>query len=699
MKVYGTQEIRNLSIVGHGDAGKTSLVAAMSYAAGVGSRLGRVDDGTAPTDYDEEEVAHRISLNLTPAYVEHAGTKINLIDTPGYAAFIANARPAVRVAEAALIVVDGVSGVGVQTEKAWEYAEEFARPRFAVINKLDKERADFGVALDQMRAAFGRACMPLTLPIGREKDFRGVVDVARMQAYEFDERGRAVPVDIPPAGRDVLEAAREQLIELVAESNDALMEKFFEAGTLTDGELLAGIKQAVVSRSLVPVFAASSHTLKGVSVILDALTAYAPNPAELGPVTGRAGSEAEAEEVTREVSDKESASGYVFRTVSESFGKITLLKIFTGCFKSDATLFNINKNAAERLGPVHYVSGKQMEKVPEAHAGDIIAVSKLKDTATGDTLCDKAHPVYYEPVKFPEAAIAYAIEPKSRHDEDKLSGAIHKILDEDPQLRYERDEQTKEFLLAGSGQQHIELVVERLRKRYGVEVALHPPKVPYRETIKVRVEAQGRHKKQTGGRGQFGDCKVIFEPLPRGGGFTFEDKIFGGAIPQQWRPAVEKGIRDAAARGYLAGYPMVDFKVQLIDGSYHTVDSDDLSFQLAGRKAFKAAIEKAHPVLLEPVMQVEVVAPQEYSGDLMGDLNSRRGRIQGMDSRGQMQVIKAQVPMSEMLNFPQTLNSITAARGSYHMEFSHYDEVPAHLSQKIVQQAVAEGRVRREEEE
>jgi elongation factor G len=698
MRVYGTQEIRNLSVVGHGDAGKTSLVAAMIYASGVGSRLGRVDDGTAPTDYDEEEIAHRLSLNITPACVEYGGHKINLIDTPGYAAFIANARPAVRVAEVALVVVDGVSGVGVQTEKAWEYAEEFARPRWAVINKLDKERADFGAALDQMRTTFGRACLPLTLPVGREKDFRGVVDVVRMQAYEFDERGKPLPVELPAAGREVLDAAREQLIELVAEADDALMEKFFEAGTLTDEELVSGIRQAVLNRTLVPVFAASAHTLKGVATLLEAVAAYAPSPAAAGPVAGTTGPDSE-EAVTRAVSDAESPAGYVFRTVSESFGKITLVKVESGVFKSDAQLYNVSKGAAERLGPVHYVLGKHLEKVPEAHAGDIIAVSKLKDTATGDTLADKGHPIYYPPVKFPEAAIAYAIEPKSRHDEDKLSGAIHKILDEDLQLHLSRDEQTKEFLLAGSGQQHIELVVERLRKRYGVEVALHPPKVPYRETIKGRVEAQGRHKKQTGGRGQFGDCKVVFEPLARGGGFQFEDKIFGGAIPQQWRPAVEKGIRDAAARGYLAGYPLVDFKVQLIDGSYHTVDSDDLSFQLAGRKAFRTAVEKAHPVLLEPVMAVEVAAPQEYSGDLMGDLNSRRGRIQGMDSRGALQVIKAVVPMAEMLDFPQKLNSITSARGSYHMEFSHYDEVPAHLAQKIIQQAQAEGRVRKEEEE
>jgi elongation factor G len=520
--------------------------------------------------------------------------------------------------------------------------------------------------------------MPLTLPIGREKDFRGIVDVVKLKAYEFDDKGQSHEVSIPEEGRGFLNEAREQLIEMVAESDDALMEKFFENGTLADDELLRGIKTAIAERNLTPVFAGSALALKGVVNLLEAMVSFFPAPAD---------------------KNNEAASAYVFRTISETFGRITVMKVKSGTLKSDANLFNVTRNTNERLGPLHYILGKSLEKISEAHSGDIIAVSKLKDTMTGDTLCEKLSPITYQPITFPEAALAYAIVPKSRHDEDKLSGAIHKILEEDPQLHYERDDQTKEFLLAGSGQQHIEIVVERLKNRYGVEVELHLPKVPYRETIKAQVEAQGRHKKQSGGRGQFGDCKCIFLPLPRGGGFEFEDKIFGGAIPSQWRPAVEKGIKDAASRGYLAGYPVVDFKVQLIDGSYHTVDSDDLSFQMAGRKAFKIAIEKAHPVLLEPIMQVEVAAPQDNSGDIMGDLNSRRGRIQGMDSRGTQQTIKAQVPMSEMLNYPQTLNSITGGRGTYHMEFSHYDEVPAHISQKIIQQAQAEGRVRKDEDD
>lgn len=701
MKVYSTQEIRNLGIVGHGDAGKTSLVAAMLFATGATNRLGKVDDGTTTTDYDEEEIARKISLNISTAYVEHKGIKINLVDSPGYAAFIAQAKPALRVCETAMFVIDGVTGIGVQTEKAWEYADELnrPRPRFIVVNKLDKERADFGAVYNALRETFGNGCVPLTLPIGTEKNFRGVVDVIHMKAYEFDANGKPKEIPIPDDGRGYIDETHERLIEAVAESDDSLMEHFFDAGTLTDEEFLNGLRKAIINKNLTPVFAVSSANMTGISTLLDAIVDYAPNPADLGGVKAHAGVDPTSDDVVRNVGDSEFPAAYVFRTVVENFGKITLMKIWSGVMKSDATLQNIGKGSPERLGPLHVMQGKALEKITEAHAGDIVAVTKLKDTSTGDTLADKASPIFYDPVKFPEAAIHFAIEPKSRADEDKLSGAIHKLVEEDPLLHYTRNAETKEFELGGSSQQHIETVVAKLKNRYHVEVTLHQPKVPYRETIKARVEVQGRHKKQTGGRGQFGDCKCIFEPLPRGGGFEFADKIFGGAIPQNYRPAVEKGIKDSAARGALAGYPMVDFRVELIDGSYHTVDSDDLSFQMAGRKAFKAMIEKARPTLLEPVMKVEVVVPQECAGDIMGDLNSRRGRIQGMDSKGNNQIIKAEVPMSEMLTYPQTLNSITSARGSYHMEFSHYDEAPAHISQKIVQEAVAAGRVRKEEED
>lgn len=701
MKTYGTQEIRNLGIVGHGDAGKTSLVAAMLFVAGATNRLGKVDEGTAPTDFDEEEIARKISLNLGTAYAEYKNIKINLVDTPGYAAFVANAKPALRVTETSVFVVDAVNGIGVQTEKVWEYCNELqrARPRFFVINKLDKERADFGATLEALRETFSIHCVPFTLPIGSERNFRGVVDVIRLKAYEFDANGRAKEIPIPEEGRGYINETHERLIEAVAESDDTLMEHFFEAGTLPDDEFIGGIKKAILSGVLMPVFATSAATLVGIAPLLDMVAEFAPYPSDLGAVHAHPDPDHVADDVERAVGDSEAPAAYVFKTIVENFGRITVMKVFSGVIKSDATLTNMRTGTQERLGPLHVIQGKTVEKINEAHAGDIVAVLKLKDTMTGDTLADKAAPIYFDPVRFPEASINFAVEPKSRADEDKLSGAIHKLLEEDQQLHYTRNAETKEFELGGSSQQHIEAVVAKLKNRYHVEVTLHQPKVPYRETIKSRVEVQGRHKKQSGGRGQFGDCKCVFEPLARGGGFEFVDKIFGGAIPQQWRPAVEKGIKDAAARGAIAGYPMIDFRVELVDGSYHTVDSDDLSFQMAGRKAFKNMIEKAHPVLLEPIMNVEVIAPQECSGDIMGDLNSRRGRIQGMDSKGSNQVIRAQVPMSEMLSYPQTLNSITSARGEYHMEFSHYDEVPAHLAQKIVQQAVAEGRVRKEEEE
>jgi elongation factor G len=703
MKAYQTESIRNIAVIGHGDAGKTQLVSSMLHVAGATPRWGKVDEGTTVTDYEEDSIARKITLNSSLAHLENRDTKINLIDTPGYAAFIAHARPALRVADCGLVVVDGVNGVEVQTEKTWAYANEFILPRMMVITKLDKERADFGAALDSARAVFSRAIVPFTLPIGKEKDFRGVVDVLHMKAYEFDANGKAKEVPLPSekSDTDVINAARDRLIEVIAESDDALLEKYLDTGTLDEADILPNISKAIAQSRLCPVFAASSATLVGLQNLLDGIVEYAPNPAAHEAEHGRPSPDADKSEViSRKYSDDEPFSAYVFRTIADPFaGRITVMRIMSGKVQHDATVLNSTRGIQERLGALHSVQGKQLDKIDEAHAGDIIACVKLKDTQTGDTLSDKAAPIVYDGVEYPEAAIAFAIEPRSRQDEEKISVALHRILEEDPALHFSRDAQTKEFLLAGSGQLHVETVIDKLKKRYGVEVELHPPKVPYKETITQRAEVHGRHKKQTGGRGQFGDCKVVFEPLPRGTGFQFEDKIFGGAVPQQFRPAIEKGIIEAAQNGAVAGYPLVDFKAVLIDGSYHTVDSDEHSFRAAGRKAFRAAIEKVKPTLLEPIMDVEVLAPQEYSGDLMGDLNSRRGRVQGMEMRGNQQMIKAQVPMSEMLNYQSTLNSITAARGTYHMQFSHYDQVPGQIAHKIIDQARAEGRIRAEEEE
>jgi elongation factor G len=700
MKSYPTNQIRNLAVIGHGHAGKTQLVSSLLHLSGTTPRWGKVDEGTTVTDHDEDAIARKITLNNQLAHCEWREHKVNLIDTPGFSAFVPHARPALRVADCALVVVDATHGVDVGTEKTWAYANEFITPRMMVITKVDKERADYGAALDSARSTFSRAIVPFTLPIGKETDFKGVVDIVHMKAYEFDASGKAKEIPIPESGREVVEKERERLIEVIAESDDALMEKYFEAGTLPEEDIVPNISKAIAASRLCPVFVVSSLNLAGLQQLLDGIVDYAPAPDTHAQEHGKASLDEGASEVTRGYHEDEPFSAYVFRTVADPFaGRINVMKIISGRVKSDATVQNTTRGTAERLGQLHSMQGKQLDKIDEASAGDIVAVVKLKETQTGDTLSDKNSPVVYDPIEYPEAAISFAIEPKSRQDEEKISVALHKILEEDPSLHFDRDAQTKEFLLSGSGQLHIETVVEKLKNRYHVEVALHPPKVPYKETITARAEVQGRHKKQTGGRGQFGDCKVVFEPLPRGGGFIFEDKIFGGSVPQQFRPAIEKGIVEAASTGAIAGYPLVDFKVTLIDGSYHTVDSDEHSFRAAGRKAFRNAVEKVKPTILEPIMNVEVVAPVEASGDIMGDLNSRRGRVQGMDMRGKNQVIKAQAPMSEMLDYQSKLNSITAARGSFHMEFSHYDPVPGNIAQKIVEQARAEGRIRAEEEE
>ena len=700
MKAFTTDNIRNLAVIGHGDAGKTQLVSSLLHVAGTPGRWGKVDEGTTVTDYDEDSIERKISLNNNFAHAEYQDTKINLIDTPGYAAFVSHARPALRVADCALVVVDGVHGIEVQTEKTWNYANEFMLPRFMVINKLDKENADFAHALETAADSFARSIVPFTLPIGSQVNFRGIIDVVHQKAYEFDEEGKAKGIAIPSEEKALLDSTRERLIEIVAESDDALMEQYFENGTLPEEDIVPNLAKAIAKSKLCPVYAVSATNLIGLQILLEHIVEFAPNPATHEAEYGFTDYDMKGDRVSRKYSNDEPFSAYVFRTIADPFaGRINVMKVVSGKISNDATVYNSTHDSVERLGALHVISGKTLDKVNEAATGDIIAVVKLKDTQTGDTLCDKANPIVYPPVEYPEAAIAFAIEPKSRADEDKISTALHKILEEDPSLHFDRDPQTKEFILSGSGQLHIETVVKKLEQRYHVEVTLHPPKVPYKETITMQVEVQGRHKKQSGGRGQFGDCKVIFEPLDRGAGFEWVDKIFGGSVPQNFRPAIEKGIIEAAAGGAVAGYPLVDFKVTLIDGSYHAVDSDEHSFRAAGRKAFRNAIDKAKPTLLEPIMDVEVFTPQEVSGDIMGDLNSRRGRVAGMEMRGKQQVIKAKVPLAEMLDYQSKLNSVTQARGSYHMQFSHYDPLPGNLAQKVIDEAVASGRVRAHEDD
>ena len=611
MKVYDAPSIRNVALVGHSGAGKTQLIAALLFDAGAVNRFGRVDDGTTVTDYDEEAIARKHTLACSIAYVEWNKHKINLIDTPGMANFLSDARAALRVADGGLVVVDAVAGVEVSTEKIWASAEELEVPRLIVLNRLDRERASLDRSLESLRAVFGRAVVPIQLPIGEEKSFRGVVDLVAMKAWTFATDGSGKPSDseIPADLAAPAQAAREALIEMVAEADDTLMEKFFDAGTLTQEELLSGLKRGIAAGRVFPVLCASATANIGMQPLLDALVASVPSPAER-PLKGK--DIKSGDEITVDASSNGPASAFIWKTVADPFaGRITMFRVISGALKADSTVHNLTKDTPERLGHLVLLQGKTQTTVPEIKAGDIGAVAKLKESQTNDLIADKAVPFTLAGIKFPEPVLSYAIEPKSRGDEEKISTALHRLQEEDPTINYTRDAQTKELLLAGQGQSHIEVTVAKLKRRFGVEVNLKLPRIPYRETITAVTEAHGRHKKQTGGHGQFGDCKVKFEPLPRGSEFEFVNDTFGGSIPRQFVPAIEKGIQDARLRGFLAGYPMVDFRASVFDGSYHPVDSSEMSFKMAGSLAFKDGMSRARPTLLEPIMDVEVYAPSD----------------------------------------------------------------------------------------
>jgi len=707
VKVYEGANIRNVAVIGHGHAGKTSLVSAMLYAGGASQRMGRVDDGSATTDYDEEEIARKMSISASLAHVEWGKTKINIVDTPGFNMFVHEAKLVLPVVDAAVVVVDGVAGVEVVTQRVWNYCEEYQTPRLIVASRMDRDRADAERVLESLTNAFGRSVIPLELPIGKEKNFRGVVDLVTMKAYTYElgGNGKGKETEIPADMKDEAQSQHEKLVELVAEGNDAMLEEFFEKGTIPEEDLIPALHNAIREDKIFPVIFGSGLGNIGADRVMDFIVDYTPAPSEHEwvqgePATSSASNGNQGEPPRRHEADTEPVSLYVFKTVSDPFaGRISYFKVFSGVLKNDATVVNYSRGSQEKLAHISIMQGKTAVPVTELHAGDIGAVAKLKDTLTGDTLGDKSAPIQYPRVKLPEPAITFAIEPKSRADEDKLGPGIHKLMEEDAMLRFFRDSQTKEFLIAGTGQQHIEVVVSKMKKRYHTEVVLKAPKVPYRETIRGKADVQGKHKKQTGGHGQYGDCKIKMEPMPRGGEFEFVNDIFGGAIPKNYIPAIEKGIKDAAARGYLAGFPVVDFRVILYDGSYHDVDSNDMSFQMAGRIAFKKAMEQAKPTLLEPVMAVEITVPDDFAGSIMGDLNSRRGRIQGMDNKGGNTVVKAEVPMSEMLTYGVDLTSMTQGRGSFNMEMHHYDTVPGMLQDKIVEKAkAARGDVKEEEE-
>jgi len=693
MKDYDAEKLRNIALIGHGSCGKTSLTAAILFDGGVTTRLTRVDKGNTVTDYDPDEIERQISINSALCHLEWKDHKINIIDCPGYTNFLWDTRASLRAADAGVVVVCAVAGVEVGTEKGWEMLEDLNLPRIMVINKLDRENSDYERTLESIHQFFGRKAIPIQIPIGSEKNFTGMVDLISKKAFQFekDESGKYKEIDIPADLKETVDKKIEELTEMIAENDESLMEIYFEKGELTTEEIIEGFKKSVLNREIFPVFVASALSNIGIQPLLDGMLNFFPSPLQRTHV--------DVQEGDFSLSKDAPFSALVFKTVSDPYtGRISMMRVMSGRINPDATVRNTVKEKDEKLSGLFFLQGKEQIPAGQAKIGDLVATAKLKETSTGDTLCEKGKNIRFPEIKFPEPSISFAIEPKTRADEDKISQAVHRITEEDPTAKFERDSETNELIISGNGQLHVEIITDRLKKRFGVNVDLKPPKIPYKETIKGRSDVQGKYKKQTGGRGQYGDVKIKMEPLPRGEDFEFDNKIFGGAIPKNYIPSIEKGILESRKKGVLAGYPTVDFKVILYDGSYHEVDSSDIAFKVASSMAFKKAMKAAKPTILEPIMQVEVYTPDTYMGDIMGSLNGRRGKVQGMEQRGSMRIIKAFVPMSEMLDFEPTLTSITGGRGSFLMEFSHMEEVPSHLQQKIIEEAIKEGRVRPEEE-
>lgn len=691
MGTYATEKIRNLGIVAHGGAGKTSLAEAILFNTGMIDRLGRVDDGTATMDFEPEETKRKISISSAFDHCEWDGHSIHFVDTPGYGDFIGDTRACMRALDCAVIILSAISGVKVQTEEVWGWANEFEIPRIAFVNKMDKERANFLRAIDDMEQHLQARGVAIQMPIGAEDAFEGVIDLISMKAcrYAKDGNGGCQEMEIPA---DLLEEAtrlRDHMIEVVAEAYDALTEKYLDAGTLTEEEILDGLRVGTMRNTFTPVLCGSATQNIGVRQLLQAVCRFLPSPLDRTKAVGE--NPKSGDLVERGPVENEPFSALVFKTTSDPYtGKITILRIYSGTLNSDSTVFNASKGVEERIGQIYELEGKKQKPLKQAFAGDIVAVAKLKETVTGDTLCDPHNPIVFEPAKQLLPVISYAIEPKTKADEDKIHNALHRMIEEEPTLESHRDTQTKEFIISGLGQVHLDVIVEKMKRKFNVEVLLKTPKVPYLETIRGTVKVQGKYKKQSGGRGQYGDCWIELAPTARGEGYVFEDKIVGGVVPRQYIPAVDKGIQEAAAEGFMAGYPVVDFKVSLYDGSFHTVDSSEMAFKVAGSMAFKKGMEQCKPTLLEPIVTLTVIVPDETMGDVIGDLNSRRGKIVGVEPKANSQVIRAVVPMSEVLAYSNDLKSMTSDRGLFSTEFSHYEDVPTHLAAKVVAESQAE---------
>lgn len=679
------EKLRNIALVGHGSSGKTSLAEVMLYKAGVTNRLGRVEDGNTAMDFEPEELRRQISISSGFHQYNWKKHIVNIIDTPGDQNFFSDTKMCMQAADCAVVVVDAVDGIKVQTEIAWDFAKDFNLPCLIFINKLDRERSDFSRAFDEASEIFEPKPIVLQLPIGAEADFKGIVDLLSMKAYTYNEEGKLTVGDIPSDMQETAEMEREHAVENIAEADDELLEKYLEGESLSDEEILSALRKGTLNRAFVPVLCGSATNNIGIDALMDFIVEVMPSPAERGP---KIGADPEiGNELERSPDPDAPFSAFVFKTVADPYaGRLSIFRVVSGKLGSDGTFYNVNKGAKERFTQLLRIAGKEQKTVTEAGPGSIAAVAKLKETATGDTLCSDNAKIKFNCAEPLPSIISFAIEPKTKGDEDKIFGSLSKILEEDVALKVTRNAETKEILLSGMGQVHIEATVEKLKRKYNVEVKLNPPKVPYRETIRKKVRVQGKHKKQSGGHGQYGDCWVQMEPMPRGAGFEFVDAVVGGSIPRQYIPAVEKGIIDACQKGVLAGCPCIDFKATLDDGSFHAVDSSEMAFKIAGSLAFKKAAEQAQPVLLEPIMKITIITPDDYLGDIMGDLNSRRGRVLGMDSKGKNQVIMANVPMSEFLTYAPDLRSMTGGRGTFFIEFSHYDEVPAQIAEKIVEE-------------
>ncbi|SET72815.1 translation elongation factor 2 (EF-2/EF-G) [Natronincola peptidivorans] len=686
MKIYEADKIRNIALLGHGGCGKTTLTEAALYTGKVVNRIGKVEDGNTISDFDKEEIARKISINTSVVPMEWEQHKINFIDTPGYFDFIGEVQSSIKVAGGLIILVDATSGIEVGTEKAWDYAEDKKKPTFMFINKMDRENADFDKVLNQLREKFGKKIAPFQIPLGEKENFIGNINVVKMIAKEYDGKNcieKAIPED---KMSEVLEI-REMLMESVAESDEALLEKYFAGEEFTQEEIQEGLRKGILSGDIVPVLCGATIKNIGLHSLLNMINDYSPSPMDMPPKEGKHPHKGDV--VERTLESNQPFSAQVFKTIVDPYiGKISIFKVISGTLKADMEVLNANKDAKEKISNLFLLRGKNQIEINEVKAGDIAAAAKLQHTVTGDTLCSINDPVLYSGIEFALPQLYLAVEPKARGDEEKISSGLQRLAEEDPSFSFERNAETKQTLIRGQGELHIRVITSKLKNKFGVEVELSDAIVPYRETIKGKSDVQGKHKKQSGGHGQYGDVKIRFEPSQEE--FEFAEEIFGGSVPKSYIPAVEKGLRECLEKGSLAGYPVVNLKATLYDGSYHDVDSSEMAFKIAASLAFKKGMEAAKPVLLEPIVKAEVLVPEEYMGDIMGDLNKRRGRILGMEPQPKgMQLVVAEVPQSEMFKYANDLRSLTQARGSFTMEFVRYEEAPQMISEKVVEAANA----------